>query len=146
VIPPYDIPDVYVLDLERIEGRLVLLRDDHHLLRRFGQVEHINLEEGQETNFVLRAVADEIWSVIGGEVTLTLVDKRDDSPSENKFVNISLSASRSQSVLIPFGVAYSFEVGGKKAQMIRLTTHTDGTHPGDQMFPASEFDSILLSQ
>ncbi|UCD99654.1 MAG: hypothetical protein JSV42_02680, partial [Chloroflexota bacterium] len=95
MIPSYAIPDVYVLDLERIEGRLVLLRDNDHLLRRFGQVEYINLEEGQETNFVLRVVADEIWSVIGGEVTLTLVDKRDDSPSGNKLLKFNLSARKS---------------------------------------------------
>ncbi len=145
MIPSYAIPDVYVLDLEPIDGRLVLLRDKDHLLRRFGQVEYIKFEKGQEISFILRAVADEIWSVIGGEVTLTLVDKRDDSPSENKFLKIQLSASKSQSVLIPFGVAYRFEVI-KKAQMLRVTTHTDDTHPEDQTFPVNEFDSFLLSQ
>ena len=78
MISQHAIPDVYVLDLEQTDGRLVLLRDNDHLLRRFGQLDYRELKGGEETPVILRAVADEIWSVISGEVTLTLLDKRED--------------------------------------------------------------------
>ena len=50
-----------------------------------------------------------------------------------------------QSVLIPFGVAYHIRAISK-SRLIRLATHADGYHPGDQTFPASEFASIFSSQ
>jgi hypothetical protein len=145
MIPQNSIPDVFLLDLERTEGRLVLLRDTDHLLRRFGQVENRNLTEGEETSFLLRKVADEIWSVIAGEVTLTLVDKREGSPSENKSMRIKLSEIQPKAVLVPFGIAYHISAQ-KNAQMIRISTHADGTHSDDQILPSNEFDSILSTQ
>jgi mannose-6-phosphate isomerase-like protein (cupin superfamily) len=140
VIPPYAIPDVYVLDLERVDGCLILLRDHDHLLRRFGQLEYRMLNEGEETPIALRSVADEIWSVITGEATLTMVDKRDGSPSENKKVQLSLSGKQPQAVLIPFGVAHYFSAS-KSTRLIRLATHADGTHPEDRALAADDLES-----
>lgn len=145
MIPPYAIPDVYILDLKRVDDHLVLLCDKDHLLRRFGQLDYRELKRGEETPVIFRAVADEVWSVISGKVTLTLVDKREDSPSENQSLQFHLSKRKPQSVLIPFGVAYHIRAI-TKARLIRLATHADGSHPGDLIFPASEFASILSSR
>jgi mannose-6-phosphate isomerase-like protein (cupin superfamily) len=138
------IPDVFLLDLEREGERLVILKDTHHLLRRFGQVEYVELKAGEETPFALRVVADEIWSVIAGEVLLSLVDKRQGSPSENKSMQFKLSETRPQAVLVPFGVAFHFKAV-KTSQLIRIATHEDGTHEEDRILSQDEVDLITLS-
>ena len=135
------IPDVYVHNLERRKGRLVILRETHHLLRRFGQVEYVTLNSGEEVPFVLQEVADEIWSVIAGEVSTTLVDKREGSPSEDVSMQLALSETQPQAVLIPFGVAYQFKAL-QDSQLIRISTHADGMHEADRVFSKDEINMI----
>ncbi|MGD8457965.1 MAG: hypothetical protein PVF83_16435 [Anaerolineales bacterium] len=124
------IPDVFILDLDRKEKHLVILSETHHLLRRFGQVEFVHMIKRKETDFSLREIADEIWSVVVGEVSFTLEDKREDSPSENQSMQVELTGSHPQAVLIPFGVAYRIKTI-KDSQLIRITTHADGIHEDD---------------
>lgn len=136
------IPDVYCLDLVQEGNQLVLLRDSDHLLRRFGQIEVRELKVGEISQFILRKAADEILSVTQGEVSLLLIDKRLDSPSENQTMKLSLSEDQLQAILIPFGVAYGY-TAKKSAQLIRITTHVDGTHPEDKIFPPEEFEEYF---
>lgn len=136
------IPDVYCFDLVQEGNHLVLLRDSDHLLRRFGQIEIRELRAGEKSQFVLRISADEIWSVTQGEIDLHLIDKRADSPSENQTMKLTLSEVQPQAVLIPFGVAYGFSAM-KQSQLIRITTHVDGTHPEDKIFPPEEFEGLF---
>jgi hypothetical protein len=138
------IPDVFVLNLERKRGRLVILQEAHYLLRRFGQVELVALKENQEEPFFLREVADEIWSVIVGEVSLSLVDKRSGSPSENQSMHLVLSETQPQAVLIPFGVAYQFKAA-RDSRLIRITTHADGMQNEDRILSQDEIDALDLT-
>jgi dTDP-4-dehydrorhamnose 3,5-epimerase-like enzyme len=141
VIAQNVIPDVYVLDLERKGERLVILHEGHHLLRRFGQVELVYMKEGEGTPFTLRQVADEIWSMIAGGVQLTLVDKRQGSPSETQSMRLELSGTRPKAVLIPFGVAYRI-TAAQDSQLIRITTHLDGMHAEDRNFSLDEVNTL----
>ena len=134
------IPDVNLLDLKWDGDRLVFLREDDHLLRRFGQVEVRRIKKGQITPFSCREVADEIWAVFSGQVVFTLIDKREKSPSENQTVEFFLDEGSPQALLVPFGVAYAIQTE-QDSQLIRLTTHLDGTHPGDKTFPFEELVS-----
>lgn len=138
------IPDVFVLNLERKGGRLVVLDEAHYLLRRFGQVELVALKENNEEPFYLREVADEIWSAIAGEVSLILVDKRPGSPSENQSMQLVLSETKPQTVLIPFGVAYQFKAA-RDSRLIRITTHADGMQNEDRILSQDEIDTIELT-
>jgi hypothetical protein len=138
------IPDVFLIDVEREDGRLILLRDNDHLLRRFGQVEFRELRAGENTSFTLRAVADEIWSVIKGEVSLSLIDRRDCSPTKNHVMELTLSGEEPQSVLVPFGIAFAF-TAIEDAQMVRLATHHDQAHSQDETLSYEEFASLLKS-
>lgn len=135
------IPDIYVHNLERTGARLIILHEAHHLLRRFGQVEFVALKKGEEVPFTLREVADEIWSVITGEVSMTLVDRRQGSPSENQLLQLTLSESQPQAILIPFGVAYQIKAA-QDSQLIRISTHANGMNDGDRVLSQDEIDTI----
>ena len=138
------IPDVFLFDVERKDGRLILLRDNDNLLRRFGQVEFRELRAGENTPFTLRVVADEIWSVIKGEASLSLVDRREGSPTKNHVMKLTLSSEEPQSILVPFGVAFAF-TAIEDAQMVRLATHQDQEHSQDETLSHEEFASFLKS-
>lgn len=111
-------------------SRVVVLKDQDHLLRRFGQLEVRRLAAGEQTPFTYRDQADEFWYVLEGNLSVTLVDKRVESPSEGKRMEIELSGDEESVLLVPFGVAYSLE-GQTNAVLIRVATHADGTHPKD---------------
>ena len=138
------IPDVFLFDVERKDGRFILLRDNDHLLRRFGQVEFRELRAGENTPFTLRVVADEIWSVIKGEANLSLIDRREGSPTKNHVMNLTLSGEKPQSVLVPFGVAFAF-TAIEDAQMVRLATHQDQAHSQDETLSYEEFAPLFKS-
>ncbi len=138
------IPDVFLFDVERKDGRFILLRDNDHLLRRFGQVEFRELRAGENTPFTLRVVADEIWSVIKGEASLSLMDRREGSPTKNHVMKLTLSGEEPQSVLVPFGIAFAF-TAIEDAQMVRLATHQDQEHSQDETLSYEEFASLLKS-
>ena len=120
---------------------VVLVRDDDHLLRRFGQVEIRKIPAKSSSDFVLRAVADEIWTTIIGSLEFILVDRRQGSTSENQALKITLQADNMQGLLIPFGVAYSIHAE-EDSQALRLTTHTDGTHTEDRTLPREALSDL----
>lgn len=142
---PHSIPDVFLLDLMRVNDRLIVLRDEDLLLRRFGQVEIRKLVSGEITPFTFREVADEVWSVIKGKATLVLIDRRGGSPSKNQVMEVHLLGERPQAVLVPFGVAYAI-TALKNVHLVRITTHPDGIHPGDETFPRKEFSKLLSAR
>lgn len=138
------INDLALLDLERREGRLVVLRDEDHLLRRFGQAEVVSLSGGTETDFRLRAVADEVWAALDGRAKFRLIDKRLGSPSFGQSQEVDLDGEQPQALLIPFGVAYSM-AAAEAASLIRLATHADHTHPEDRQLSKAELAEFSIS-
>jgi dTDP-4-dehydrorhamnose 3,5-epimerase-like enzyme len=125
------IRDVHLLLLKAENGRLVVLRDNDHLLRRFGQVEVCSLPAGSIMEFTVRAEADEVWAPVEGKAEFTLVDTRAGSPSENQSVTVVADARTPQALLVPFGVAYSI-VSESGARLLRIATHADNVHADDQ--------------
>lgn len=123
------ISDMYLFPLKREDGRLVILREQDHLLRRFGVLETQSLEPGASTGFGLRAEADQILAPLDGAVDLSLVDLRSASPSHGARVEISLTAVEPQALLLPFGVACRLS-SSQGARLLRLSTHS-ATHAED---------------
>ncbi len=140
-----NINGVHLFPLKVSGEGFILTRDEDHLLRRFGQVEVRKFPNIVTTDFVIRAVADEIWAVITGGLGITLVDRRQDSPTQNQSLKIAIMSENSQGLLIPFGIAYSIKAD-EHSLALRVTTHSDGTHPEDQSLSPealSEFTSQL---
>jgi hypothetical protein len=123
--------------LKREHGRLRVLQRDQHLLRRFGQLDLIEFESAQQTDYWVRGEADEIWVPIDGLINLILVDRRFQSPSLGRQVDLDLDAGQPEGVLIPFGVAHA--VHAKTfARLLRLASHVDGSHPEDSVLTATD--------
>jgi hypothetical protein len=124
------ISDAYLIDLKAGQGAVTILKENDHLLRRFGQVDFIELSKGEQIT-VQRAVADEVWAVVGGEAAFDLEDQREQSPTNGVINTIKLAKSAPKALLVPFGVAckVSTEHGGR---LVRISTHEDGTTAGDQ--------------
>ena len=141
--PKLPIGDVQLLDLEWENGRLVLLKADDHMLRRFGQVEVRTFGDICVTPFVQRAVADEIWVPMSGKSLLHLIDRRAVSPDKDKYFRAALDAAQPQALLVPFGVAYAIE-NEQGATLIRLSTHADGKHPDDEIIPFEALSHLLV--
>ena len=116
---------------------MVVLSEDDHLLRRFGQVDVLRFEQDSKLTTHRQEGADEIWAIFSGAVELVLTDMREESPTNQTKMEISLAEEIPRGVLIPFGVnaeLYCRQPG----LLIRLTSHADGLFPGDQIFVLKE--------
>jgi dTDP-4-dehydrorhamnose 3,5-epimerase len=130
----YPIHDLYIKPIRTKYDRGVTswmpLRDDDHLLRRFGQVEVVRMEPTAPPICRLREVADDLWALIDGSAELRFKDLRAVSPSQGgKF---SLHVHESTLALVPFGVGFGIGALEEGAILIRMSTHEDGTHPADR--------------
>lgn len=138
------ISGVRIFPIEIAESRLILLKDEDHLLRRFGQAEVRQVSEQDGEFFTIRAVADEIWALLDGSAKVILIDKRSKSPTEDQALKLRFDEEERNGVLIPSGVAYTI-FSDEAARLMRICTHADGTHDEDQILPAKNY-SALLSQ
>ncbi len=135
---------MHVFPLRVTAGRLVLLREADHLLRRFGQLELLDLAAGTQTEFELRAEADRFLFVIAGRVALRLLDLRDGSPSHGAHVSVLLDESKPQGLLLPFGVACGM-VAELDSRLIILSTHSEA-HLADRVATADELQKYAAIQ
>jgi len=125
----FEISDMVVRNLDWRNGTLTVIKESDHLLRRFGEVDVVKVEPRGAVQ-VFRQQADEIWALLSGQVSLHLQDQRQDSPSQGAEVDLDISQDSPQAVLIPFGVLCKvFSTPG--ATLVRISTHQDGSHPGD---------------
>lgn len=130
------IADMFVFPLRPESGHLTLLRNSDHLLRRFGQLDLLDLSAGQQTEYIVRAEADRFLFPIAGEVSVTLVDLRQHSPSRGIQTTVSLNTKEPQGVLVPFGVACSLACA-QAARLVQLSTHSE-SHAGDRIVTPDE--------
>jgi hypothetical protein len=109
--------------------RLPVLRFSDHLLRRFGQAEVIRLPPQSEREKRVRWVADEVWTLIEGEVRFNFHDMRSSSPTLDSQDQITFT--QPTSVLVPFGVAVHLQTTDRPAALLRIATHEDDELQGD---------------
>lgn len=125
-----EILDFLTIDLTSQEGKLTIVREDDHLLRRFGQVDVLSLSSDQEIE-LKRIKADEIWALFSGTAQLKIQDEREESPNFGSIVNLELNQNDPKAILIPFGTRCRFRAKSQ-AIFLRVTTHQDGFDAGDQ--------------
>lgn len=128
---PADTPitDLLVLPLQPEEGGLTLLSNQQHLLRRFGQLQLLELAPGQRSAASLKGEADRFYFVIAGEARIALEDLREHSPSRGAKDEVTLAAEQPQGLLAPFGVAVRLS-SERGARVIVVSTHSEA-HPAD---------------
>ncbi len=120
----YRISDIAVFDRIWKDGRLVVLSESDHLLRRFGQVCVQRFNAGETTKEALNISEDEIWTLISGSGKLRMIDVRDGSPSFKEIVEIKMSEEHPGSILIPFGLKFSF-IAETDVEIIQVRTHQE---------------------
>jgi dTDP-4-dehydrorhamnose 3,5-epimerase-like enzyme len=128
------INDVIIHQVDRTELKsghyLTILRETDPLLRRFGQCDLLILEKGEKLVFS-REQADEFWAVVDGQVSFTMEDTRSESPSFQQEQYEELTGETPRLIMVPFGVRCKVHAE-LPSTLVRLATHQDGTHPGDQ--------------
>ena len=115
---------------DALATRWVAIQDGDHLLRRFGLAEVVRAEPDRQPFLQLRSSADEVWTLIEGQVEFRWLDLRAGSPTqdqEHRFI-----CDNPTLVLAPFGVAFGVRPLEGSALLLRLATHADGTHEGDR--------------
>lgn len=137
-----NIHDLFIIKLNQGDDGFILLKDNDHLLRRFGQLEYREMQRGVNSEYLYRYAADEIWSVLNGEILARLIDLREDSPTKYRRDEIILNEREPVSLLIPFGVAYTFEAK-KDSKLIRLATNVDGSDERDRTYSPDEIEDLL---
>jgi dTDP-4-dehydrorhamnose 3,5-epimerase-like enzyme len=130
------ISGVVIFELEWKDGRLVVLQENDHILRRFGQVDVVKMPEGSSLVTHRGGGADEVWALLEGEALLKLTDRRQESPSLGQTDEFELNGNSPQAVLIPFGVQAQI-FGHSRSALLRITTHADELFPKDTVFSIS---------
>lgn len=123
--------DVAIIEVPGKNGRYTVLKENDHLLRRFGQVDVFSLDSENEIT-IKRDEADEIWSVISGQAEFELEDQRKDSPSYGGGDIVILTGEAPEALLVPFGVACRISCK-KEGILVRITTHQDDSFPADKI-------------
>ena len=131
------IHDLFVREIPAREEqgltRWLALRDADHLLRRFGQAEVLRLSPESIPALRCRAVADEVWCLLEGQIACRWRDTRNDSPSKDAVY--STTFDRPALMLVPFGVAFGCRALTEGCLLLRISTHADGEHEGDRTLP-----------
>ncbi len=140
----YPISDMHVFPLDRADGRLRLLRENDHLLRRFGQLELIDLAAGGQGEFEICAEADRFFFPVGGRARAHLLDLREGSPSHGVHTTVLLDEAEPSGVLIPFGVACGL-YAELDSRLIILSTHSEA-HAEDRRATADELQKYASIQ
>jgi dTDP-4-dehydrorhamnose 3,5-epimerase-like enzyme len=133
------ISGVAILELGWKEGRLVVLQENNHILRRFGQMDVVKIPEGTSLETHRASGADEVWVLLDGEAVLMLTDQRNESPSLGQSEEIGMNGDTPQAILIPFGVHARIS-GQSQSTLLRITTHADELFPEDLVFSISGKD------
>ena len=95
-----------------------VLRDDDHLLSRYGQTSVTKTYPGVIKAFHWHAKQDDIWYVADGMARVVLYDRRPDSPTRGVTQVIYAGENNPVVIAIPIGVAHGYQVLGPKPVLL----------------------------
>jgi len=114
-----------------------VLRDDDHLLTRFGQTSFTKTYPGVIKAFHWHEQQDDLWYVADGMARVVLYDRRPDSPTRGVTQVIFAGEDNPLLIYIPIGVAHGFQVLGNKPVMLfyHVTQSYDPQAPDEMRIP-----------
>ena len=114
-----------------------VLREDDHLLRRFGQTSFTKTYPGVVKAFHWHEDQDDIWYVADGMAQVVLYDRRPDSPTKGLTQVVYAGEDNPVIILIPAGIAHGYQVLGNKPVMLfyHVTKVYDPKNPDEQRLP-----------
>jgi dTDP-4-dehydrorhamnose 3,5-epimerase len=121
-----------------------VLRDDDHLLRRFGQTSVTKTYPGVIKAFHWHQLQDDIWYVAAGMARVVLHDLRSGSPSCGQTQVIYAGEDNPVIILIPAGIAHGYQVLGNQPVILfyHVTHAYDPKRPDEERIP---FDDPRIS-
>ncbi|SMC06019.1 dTDP-4-dehydrorhamnose 3,5-epimerase [Sulfobacillus thermosulfidooxidans DSM 9293] len=105
-----------------------ILRDDDHLLRKFGQASLSMSYPGVIKAFHYHERQDDLWFFPVGSAQVVLYDARKDSPTYGITQVLYPGEDNPQLIVIPVGVVHGYRVLGNKPLMIVYFT-TESYNP-----------------
>ena len=114
-----------------------ILRDDDHLLARFGQSSFSKTYPGVIKAFHWHEHQDDLWYVAEGMARVVLYDRRPDSPTRGVTQVIFAGEDNPLLIYIPIGVAHGFQVLSNKPVMLfyHVTQSYDPQAPDEMRIP-----------
>ncbi|SFS60786.1 dTDP-4-dehydrorhamnose 3,5-epimerase family protein [Marininema halotolerans] len=111
-----------------------ILRDDEHLLERFGQLSASLSYPGVIKAFHYHEQQDDLWYFPVGNAQVVLHDLRSESPSKGETAVYYMGEENPSLLLIPKGVAHGYRVLGEKpAMIVYITTRSYNPKEPDEM-------------
>jgi dTDP-4-dehydrorhamnose 3,5-epimerase len=117
-----------------------VVREDDHLLSRFGQSSITKTYPGVIKAFHWHHTQDDLWYVVDGMARVVLYDRRAGSPSEGVTQVVYAGEDNPVVVLIPSGVAHGYQVLGNKPVVLfyHVTQTYDPKQPDEQRIPYND--------
>lgn len=121
---PYPIHDLYIEPLNRTVSTswrsLTAYAFADHLMKRIGLIELVELSAGDALPSLSRQKADELWTLIAGEVSFEWIDLRENSPTFN--ASHQVKSDSPLRVLVPFGVQFKV-TADRDSSLLRISSH-----------------------
>ena len=114
-----------------------VLRDDHKLLKRFGQTTFTVAHKGAIKAFHWHNKQDDLWFVASGKARVVLHDIRKDSPTYKKTQVLFAGADDYKLIVIPVGVAHGYQVLSDEPVMLfyHTTESYNAENPDEERIP-----------
>lgn len=128
-----DIPDTHQPNVA--PGYLLeIVRNDEHLLKKFGQSTMTVAHQGAIKAFHLHRKQDDVWFVATGQARVVLHDLRTGSSTHGQTDVLTAGVDDYKAILIPAGVAHGYQV--LSSQPVMLFYHTtekyDAAEPDEE--------------
>ncbi|MCC6191112.1 MAG: dTDP-4-dehydrorhamnose 3,5-epimerase family protein [Anaerolineales bacterium] len=114
-----------------------VVREDDHLLRRFGQSSVTKTYPGVIKAFHWHHDQDDVWYVVDGMARVVLFDRRPASPTHGVTQVIYAGDDNPVTILIPTGIAHGYQVLGNKPVILfyHVSKTYDPKQPDEQRIP-----------
>ena len=114
-----------------------VLREDDHLLSRFGQSSITKTYPGVIKAFHWHTQQDDLWYVVDGMARVVLYDRRPDSPTLGVTQVIYAGEDNPVVILIPMGIAHGYQVLGNQPVVLfyHVTRAYDPQQPDELRIP-----------
>lgn len=119
-----------------------ILRDDDHLMQRFGQTAITRTYPGVIKAFHWHEDQDDLWYVADGMARVVLYDRRPASPTCGTTQVVYAGEDNPVLIYIPSGLAHGYQVLGNKPVLLfyHVTRSYDPSRPDEQRIPFDDPD------
>ena len=127
-----DVPDTETSS--RLGFLMEVVRDDEHLLKKFGQTTFTVAYHGAIKAFHWHTRQDDLWFIATGKARVVLHDLREDSSTFGETQTILAGVDDYKLIVIPLGVAHGYQVLSDEPVLLfyHTTESYNMNHPDEE--------------